>query len=218
MMRARKKVLLADDHRIILDGLRSLLESQAHLEVVGMAGNGREAVEMALELKPDLVILDISMPDLNGIDAAKQIRNALPDVKLIALSIHENLRYVSEMIQAGASGYLLKQCAFEELALCLRMVESGQFYLSPVISQVLVRDYLLNLSREGSDAFSLLSLREREVLQLLAEGNSVRQIADLLHLSVKTVETHRQNVMRKTGAHNLADLVRYAIREGITAV
>jgi len=211
-----KKVVLADDHRIMLDGLRSLLESQTKLKVVGCATSGREALNMVLELRPDLVIMDISMPDLNGIDATRQIKGALPKVKVIALSIHDNLRYVSEMIKAGASGYLLKQCAFEELALCLSMVEAGQFYLSPFISQRLLQDYLRSLPAEQKDPFNLLTGREREVLQLLAEGIGVKQIAGILNLSVKTVETHRQNVMRKIGAHSLAELIRYAIREGIT--
>jgi DNA-binding NarL/FixJ family response regulator len=212
-----KKIFLADDHQIILDGLSSLLEKQTNLQVIGTATSGRETIEKVQKLKPDILILDITMPDINGIDIAKQIKKSMPEVRIVALSIHQNLRYVSEMIKAGASGYLLKQCAFEELALCLRMVEADQLFLSPTISQTLVQDYLYRMANESENAFSLLSGREREVLQLLAEGTSAKQIAELLNLSVKTVETHRQNVMRKIGAHNLADLVKYAIREGITS-
>jgi DNA-binding NarL/FixJ family response regulator len=210
------RVFLADDHRIVLDGLRSLLENQAGLEVVGTAASGRETVSQVQQLKPDMLIIDVTLPDLNGIDATRQITQAMPEIKVIALSVHDNLRYVSEMMKAGASGYLLKQCAYEEVALCLRIVQSGQFYLSPLMYQSLLQDYLYNLPQEPEGAFVRLSPREREVLQLLAEGWGVRQIAKTLNLSGKTVETHRANILRKTGAGSIADLVRYAIREGIS--
>ena len=201
---------------MVLDGLRSLLENRTDLKVVGAATSGREAVRLALELDPDLVIMDIAMPDLNGIDAATQIKKARPHIKVVALSVHDNLRYVAEAVRAGASGYLLKQCAFEEMALCLNLVGEGHFYLSPIIAHDLVRECLVNLPRAQDSAFNLLSGREREVLQLLAEGKSAKQISEILHLSVKTVESHRQNIMRKTGVRNLADLVKFAIREGLT--
>lgn len=207
-------VLLADDHRILREGLRSLLEQQPDIRVVGEAGDGRAAVRLAKELSPDLVIMDIGMSGLNGVEATRQIREALPQTRVLALSMHSDRRYVRSMLTAGATGYLLKDSAAEELVQALRSLILGRAYLSPGITGVVLDEYLH--ADAMSQAADPLSLREREVLQLLAEGRSTSQIAAGLHVSVKTIETHRKRIMDKLGLHSIAELTRYAIREGIT--
>jgi DNA-binding NarL/FixJ family response regulator len=212
------RILLADDHRIVRDGLRALLEKEPDIEVAGEAENGRTIVDMVRKIEADMVIMDVGMPDLNGIDATRQIASIAPAVKVIALSMHSDKRFVSEMLRAGASAYLLKDCAFEELSSAVRVVLAGQVYLSPQVASPLIRDYVSRLSLEDSSAFTRLTPREREVLQLLGEGKSVKLIASQLNISVKTVETHRQQLMHKLDIGNLADLIKYAIREGLTSL
>ncbi len=211
------RVILADDHAIIRDGLRSLL-TQQKAEVVAEASNGRMAVEMTRQHRPDLVILDVSMPDLNGIEAARQIRADVPSVRIVALSMHSDRRFVAEMLRAGANGYLLKDCAFDELSKAIETILTGQIYLSSRITGVLVEDYMTRLTSDTPHMASDISAREREVLQLLAEGKTTKQVALKLHLSPKTVETHRHNIMRKLKIDNIAELTKYAIREGLTDI
>ena len=212
------RILLADDHKITRQGLRSLLEKQQDMEVVAEAENGREAVRLAGEMAPDVIIMDVTMPDLNGIEATKQILSLSPDIKIIALSMHSDSTFVTEMLKSGAAGYLLKDCAFEELTRAIRTVIDDKTYLSPSISGVVVEDYLQRLSKADFAAPDILSDREREVLQLMAEGNSTKQIALKLHISVKTVETHRRQIMSKLDIHTVAELTKYAIKKGHTSL
>jgi len=217
-MTIKIRILLADDHKIMREGLRSLLEKESDLEVVAEAENGRRAVQLTLKFKPHIVIMDISMPDLNGIEATRQIIGELPDVKIICLSMHSDRRFVAGILKAGASGYLLKDCAFEELVYAVRTVVANRTYLSPAIADIVVEDYLRQLSRPDSSVSSVLTPREREVLQLLAEGWSTKQIASHLHVSFKTIETHRRQIMDKLGVHSIAELTKYAVREGLTSL
>jgi len=210
------RILLADDHKIIREGLRKLLQDQPAMTVVGEAENGRRAVQLARELTPDVVIMDVTMPEMNGIEATTQIRSAMPSVKVIALSIHTDRRFVTQMFRAGASGYLLKDCAFEELARAIRTVMEGQAYLSPGIADVVVEGFLNGLAAEVGPAAPTLSGREREVLQLTAEGRTMKEIASALNVSVKTIETHRRQIMLKLGINSVAELTKYAIRQGLT--
>lgn len=212
------RIIIADDHAIVRNGLRSLIEHELDMEVIAEADNGRDAVRIALELEPDVVIMDIAMPDLNGIEATRQIITALPRIKIIALSMHADKRYVMEMLKAGASGYILKDNAYEELARAIRTVLKNHTYLSPQVTETVIGDYVqLALAANGS-VFSLLSAREREVLQLLAEGSSTVQIADCLSIGVKTVETYRQHIIEKLEIRSIAELTKYAIREGLTSL
>jgi DNA-binding NarL/FixJ family response regulator len=210
------RILLADDQAIIRQGLCSLLEKQPDIEVVGAADDGQKAIELVRELKPDIVIMDISMPNLNGIDATRKITGEPGNVKVIALSVHSSRRFVTEMLKAGASGYVLKECLFDELLDAIRTVRNGGTYLSPRITGVVVDDYVKRLSSEYRPEAPDLSPREREVLQLLAEGRSTKQIALHLHVSSKTVESNRRNIMDKLGIHSVAELTKYAVREGLT--
>lgn len=212
------RILLADDHKITRQGLRSLLDKQPDMEVVAEAEEGRTAVRLARELSPDVVIMDVSMPDLNGMEATRQIVGEFGGVKVIALSMHSDMLFVSEMLKSGASGYLLKDCAFEELARAIRVVVADKTYLSPAISGIVVGDYLNRLSKVDSTGSQLLTDREREVLQLMAEGKSTKQIALKLHISVKTVETHRRQIMSKLDIHTVAELTKYAVRKGLTSL
>jgi DNA-binding NarL/FixJ family response regulator len=213
------RVLIADDHKIMLAGLRSLLEKQTDFDVVGEAENGRKAVQMTQEKEPDVVVMDVSMPDLNGMEATVQIIDSLPETKVIALSMHSDKRFVMGMLKAGASGYLLKDCASQELANAILQVAGGKKYLSPEITGVVIDDFLQGASPDGvASVASKLSAREREVLQLIAEGWSTKQIASHLYVSIKTIETHRRQIMKKLDLHNIADLTKYAIREGLTSI
>jgi two-component system response regulator NreC len=212
------KVLLADDHQIMREGLASLLEKHPDLNVVGQAGEGRAAVRLAQELQPDVVVMDIGMPGLNGIEATRQIVAATPGVKVIALSVHAESPFVAGMLQAGAAGYLLKHNAAEELVRAVRLVVQGQTYLCPQIAGQVVEGFVGKGSPAGPSVFTVLSPREREVLQLYAEGKITRQIAALLHISPKTVEFHRRQIMDKLGYSSFADLIKYAIREGLATI
>ncbi len=210
------RILLADDHEIMRQGLRSLIEKEADLEVVAEAEDGRTAVTLARKLAPDVVVMDIGMKDLNGIEATRQILAESPRIKIIALSVHRDRRFVEEMLKAGASGYLLKEGAWADLTRAIEVVSSGQVYLSPPIADLVVSDFVRQSPQPDSSPFEVLSPREREVLQLLAEGRSTKEVAAYLHVSVKTVETHRLHIMRKLDMHSMAELTKYAIREGLT--
>ena len=212
------KVLLADDHKILREGLISLLKKQRDIELIGEAEDGREAVRKALKLKPDVVIMDIGMPELNGIEATKQIKAALPEVKVIALSIHSDKRFITSMLKAGALGYLLKDGAFNELVKAIDAVHNNKTYIGSGITDIIMEDYLRQINKDTSTSDSPLSDREKEVLRLLAEGNNAKEIASILNISPKTIETHRQHIMDKLNIHNLADLVKYAIQSGLISL
>jgi len=212
------KIVLADDHKIVRDGLRTLLEHEPDMEVIAEAEDGRTTVRLARELIPDLIIMDITMPDMNGIDATHDVMKDVPGVKVIALSMHSDRRFVTSMLEAGASGYLLKDCAFEELARAVRTVMDDQTYLSPKIADIIVSRYIKRSMSVESSAFSVLTQREREVLQLLSESMTTKEVAFHLNVSIKTIETHRRNIMEKLGVHTVTDLVKYAIREGLTTL
>jgi two-component system response regulator NreC len=210
------KVLIVDDHTIVRHGLSRSIQQQEDMEVVGQAGDGRAAVEMTKKVSPNVILMDVSMPYLNGIEATREILRECPDVRIIALSMHSAKRYVREMFRAGASGYLLKDCEFEELVQTIRLIAEGQTYISPSISQIVVENYAHRTPEERDNAFSVLTQREREVLQLMAEGNSTKQIAMRLFISPKTVEAHRLRIMNKLDIDNVALLTKYAIQEGLT--
>ena len=210
------KILLADDHTILREGLRSLIDGLPDMEVIGEASNGREAVQVAVQKRPDVVVMDVNMPDLNGIEATRQLLKELPDVKVIGLSMYSDKRFVAGMLSAGASGYMLKSNAFDELSSALKTVISGGVYLNPKVAAVVAGDYRERMLKEKRDIVHILTAREREVLQLIAEGRSSKDIASSLHVSEKTVHSHRQNIMEKLNLHSIAELTKYAIREGIT--
>jgi DNA-binding NarL/FixJ family response regulator len=210
-------ILLADDHQVVRQGLKSLLDRYPDLKVVGEAADGRTAVRLAKELSPDVVVMDIGMPDLNGIEATRQLAAGQPVTKIVALSMHADRRFASEMLKAGAKAYLVKDGAFEELADAIRTVMADRVYLSPRVAGTVVDD-LVHGESGGGSAFARLSPREREVLQLMAEGRATKEIAMDLHVSVKTVETHRRQVMEKLNLFSVAELTKYAIREGLTAL
>ncbi|MFI4913156.1 MAG: response regulator [Sedimentisphaeraceae bacterium JB056] len=212
------KILLADDHAIVRHGLGESIQQQDDMKVVGNASDGRMTVDLAFKLKPDIIIMDISMPLLNGFEAAREILHDNPDIKIIALSMHSSKRFVSEMLKAGASAYLLKDCEFEELLKAIRIVADGQTYLSPSISDVVIDNFVRSDDKDSSSVFSTLTQRERQVLQMIAEGNTTKQIANSLYISPKTVEAHRLNVMNKLEIDNVAQLTKYAIQEGLTSV
>lgn len=212
------KIILADDHRVMREGLRALLENEQDLQVIAEAGDGRTTIKLVHKLSPDLVVMDNIMPDLNGIEATRQIIAKNPRVKIIALSMHSNRRFVIEMLKAGASGYMLKDCAFEELINAIRFVLKGELYISPEIASVVLKDYMYKLPKDKSSIFLTLTNREREVLQLIAEGKATKVIAHHLGVSVKTIETHRQQIMNKLEIHSIAGLTKCAIREGLTSL
>ena len=214
----RIRIVLADDHHIVRDGLRSLLEEQEDMEVIAEAENGREAVALALRLRPDIVVMDVGMPDLNGIEATRQVCDGAPGTRVVGLSMHSDRRFVAGMLEAGASGYVIKDEAFEELARAIRAVREGRTFLCPAVAGVIVEDYLGRRAASQSAPARPLTPREREVLQLLAEGRSTKQTAGRLGVSVKTVETHRSHIMAKLGIRSVAELTTYAIREGLTSL
>jgi DNA-binding NarL/FixJ family response regulator len=211
------RVLLVDDHKMMRDGLRALLAGVPDIEIVGEASDGRTALDLVRTLAPDVVVMDVSMPDLNGIDATRRILAGGARTKVLALSMHVDRRFVTEMLNAGASGYLLKDCAFEELIHAIRTVAGNSTYLSPRITDIVLQDYVRRGPKNEDSALSVLTVREREVLQLLAEGRRTKEIASLLGVSVKTIETYRQQIMEKLEIRSIAELTKFAVREGLTS-
>ena len=210
------RVLLADDHKLIRAGLVLVVEQQPDLNVVGEADDGRQAVELAETLKPEVVVMDIGMPNLNGIEAARQITETRPETAVVMLSMHADEGYVLRALKAGARAYLLKDSATTDLAEAIRAVVEGKSFFSPAVSKVLLQDYMRKLRRTGAeDSYDLLSPREREVLQLVAEGKSNKEVATLLNLSTSTVETHRARIMQKLNLKGVPELILYAVRKGI---
>lgn len=210
------KVLLVDDHKIMREGISALLRKYSEFEVVGQAADGRQALEMASQLKPDIVIMDVGMPNLNGVEATKQLLSIAPEVKVMALSTHSDGAVVAKMIKAGVLGYMLKESAFEELIEGLNTLQEGRTFLCNKISKVVFSEYVgLVTNAKIMDGDGLTS-REREVLQLVAEGHTTKEIANILNLSTKTIDSHREHIMEKLGIRNIAGLTKYAIREGLT--
>ena len=212
------KILLADDHKLLREGLRALIEEQQNMTVIAEAENGRSAVQLSARLSPDIIVMDISMPGLNGIDATRRITAELPGVKVIALSMHADRNFVVEMFKAGAMGYLLKDCAFEELIRAINTVVANKAYLSAKLSDTMIKDYVNLFPGNNLSVFSALTNREREILQLLAEGKGTREISAGLNVSTKTVETFRRQIMKKLDIHSVAELTKYAIRAGLTSL
>ena len=209
------RLLIVDDHAVVRSGLRMMLENEADAEIVGEASSAAEAIEAAMRLKPNVILMDIGLPDLSGIDATREIKKRTPDVSIVALTIHEDEEYFFKMLEAGASGYVPKRAAPEELITAIRAAATGQVYLYPSLAKLLVRDFLDGGRAPGEQASSDLTDREQEVLTYLAEGASNEEIAASLVISPKTVARHRENIMRKLSLHSRSELVRYAIRKGI---
>ncbi len=205
------RILLADDHALVRQGFRMILEAQPDMEIVGQAGNGREAVELAEKLRPDVVIMDVAMPELNGIEATRRLGASLPRTRVLALSMHKDSMYVREILRAGARGYLLKDSGDADLVAAVRAVAKGEGYLSPGVSDAVLADY----RKHVTDPLDLLTSREREVLQMIAEGKTNKEIATALNLSVYTVEAHRGRIMEKLNLHSTSELVRFALRNGL---
>jgi two-component system, NarL family, response regulator NreC len=207
----RTRILLVDDHAVVRQGFKMILSAQPDMEIVGEAGNGREAVELAGQLKPDVVLMDVAMPELNGIEATRRLVAQDPHIRVIALSMHKDNVYVREILRAGARGYLLKDSGAGDLVTAIRAVASGESYLSPAVSNAVLDDY----RRHVTNPIDLLSSREREVLQMLAEGKTNKEIAVVLNLSVYTVDAHRGRIMEKLNVHSINELVRFAVRNGL---
>lgn len=210
-MKKRIRILLADDHKMVRQGFKLILESQDDMEVVGEAGNGREAVEKAEALHPDVVIMDVTMPELNGIEATRRLRVSTPHAHILAVSVHRDSIYVREIVRAGADGYILKESAHTDLFAAVRNVAQGNSYLSPEVAGAVLKDY----RRQATNPVDLLSPREREILQFIAEGMTNKDIAIRLSLSVYTVDGHRARILEKLGLHSIGELVRFAVRNGI---
>lgn len=207
----RIRILLADDHAVVRQGFKMILDAQPDMEIVGEAGNGREAVELVEELKPDVVVMDVAMPELNGIEATRRVASSVPHTRVIALSMHKDSVYVREVLRAGARGYLLKDSGAGDLVSAVRAVAQGEGYLSPAVSDAVLDDY----RKHVTNPIDLLSSREREVLQMLAEGKTNKEIAGVLNLSVYTVDAHRGRIMEKLNLHSINELVRFAVRNGM---
>jgi two-component system NarL family response regulator len=212
------RILLADDHQIMRDGLRAILAAEPGFQIVGEAENGRDAAAIARTLVPDVVIMDIGMPDLNGVEATRQIKADNPVVKVIALSMYADRGYVLGILEAGASGYVLKTGAYDELQRAVKAVIQGKTYLSPDVTQMVVDAQVRGPAQDGASPQTRLGPREREIVQLLAEGHTSPEIARRMHISTRTVETHRRNIMKKLDLHSVAELTKYAIREGLTSL
>ena len=212
------RVLLADDHRIVREGVRSLLDNEPDMEIVGEAEDGRQALELVSELLPDVIVIDITMPNLNGVDATRQIVQNFPNVKVIALSIHSSRAFVADMLKAGASGYVLKECSFDELVEAIRRVAAGGKYLSAKVEGVVVSDYVERLSKVDESPLDALTPREREVLQLIGEGKNTKEIATRVHVGIKAIEAIRRKIMEKLDAHSIAELVKISILGGLASL
>ena len=212
------RIILAEDHAVMRRGLRLVLEEQTDFQVVGEAGDGREAVALVEALKPDVAVLDITMPNMNGIEAARQISAKQPGVSIVVLSMHSDEGYVLRALKAGARGYLLKESPEADLIHAIRSVSQGKAFFSPAVSRMLVEDYVRQLQdKDIEDSYELLTQRERELLQLIAEGKSNKDVANMLNLSLYTVETHRGNIMEKLNLHSVPELILYAVRKGVIA-
>ncbi|MEI6775796.1 MAG: response regulator transcription factor [Chloroflexales bacterium] len=213
------RVLLAEDHTIVRKGLRSLLDAEVNIEVVGEADDGRQAIQKAQQFQPDVVLMDITMPVLNGLEATRQIKKLLPQIRVLVLTVHTSEEYIFQILQAGAAGYVVKQAAVEELIAAIMAVSQGNAFISPSVPENIIEEYSRQMNgMTAKDNYARLTDREREVLQLVAEGRSNREIAQMLHITTKTVEAHRSRVMEKLNIRSTADLTRYAIRRGIIAV
>ncbi|MCB1020125.1 MAG: response regulator transcription factor [Acidobacteria bacterium] len=211
-MTARKtRILLADDHQVVRQGFARILNGEEDMEVVGEASDGREAVQKAIELKPDIVIMDVSMPELNGIEATRRLQKDHPRIRVLALSMHKDNVFVREILRAGAAGYLLKDAIDDELLTAVRAVSGGEGYLSPSVSEAVLSDY----RKHVTDPIDLLSSREREILQMLAEGKTNKEVAQVLNISVYTVDAHRGRIMEKLNLHSIGEMVRFAMRNGL---
>ncbi len=212
------RIILADDHTILREGIRSLLENEIDMEIIGEAEDGHQAVKMAGQLKPDVVLMDIAMPRLNGLEATSQLKKLVPDAKILILTMHENEEYIRKVLAAGAMGYILKDAAARELLGAIRAVYRGEAVLSPAITRLVIEDYLRWGDLKTEESNDDLSEREREILQLIAEGNTNKQIADILCISVKTVQAHRSNLMNKLDLHDRGELIKYAIQKKIIEI
>jgi two-component system response regulator NreC len=212
------KIMIVDEHKILREGLSTLIAKQPDMEIVGEATDGREALDLADKLSPDLILMDVTMPNLNGIEATRKIKSKNSDIEIIALSLHSDRRYVLGMIDAGASGYLLKECAFEELVRAINTVMDKKKYLSPEISDILIEEYVKKNVQGKPTIYVKLTPREREILQLISEGKNTKEIARHLSISIKTVETHRRHIKKKLKVESVAELTKIAIKEGLTSL
>ena len=212
------KVLLADDHPILREGLRGLLERENDLEVADEAGTGNEAVQLACRLHPDVIIMDINMPDMNGIEATRRILAEDPAIRVLVLSLESDRRFIVEALESGARGYVLKDSFFEELATAIRTVAAGDTYLGPKITELIIKDYMKRIPDKTPLTFESLTTRERETIQLIADGRNSKEIAAEFGVSIKTIEVHRHNIMKKLNLYSIAELTKYAIREGLTSL
>ena len=209
------KILLTDDHKILRNGMRSMIDKEPDLEVVGEAENGITAVQMACDLNPDVVIMDIALPGINGVDATREILSKAPEIKVLALSTYSEKQFIFAMLKAGALGYLVKDCAFEELVSAVRSVVENKIYIAPKVLNIVVKEYLNHKSEELPKDDIQLTPRERDVLRLITKGRNTKEVASELYVSAKTIETHRQNIMNKLGIHNVAELTLYAVQIGL---
>ncbi len=213
---AKIKVLIADDHAVVREGIKLILSREQDIEIVGEAGNGREALDLVAKLKPQVVVMDISMPEMGGIEATKQVKETWPKINVLALTMHEDESYVFQLLKAGASGYVLKRGAAQDLVQAIRSAAKGEAFLYPSVARSVLQDYLKRIeSGDDRGRYDGLTGREREILALIAEGLSNQEIAQKLYISIKTVQTHRTHIMEKLDLHNRAQLVRYAIRKGL---
>lgn len=212
------KILIADDHGVFRQGMKALIDAEAEMQVIGEAADGQEVIQLARQLSPDIILMDIAMPNLNGVEATRLIIEETPNIRIIALSVHFDKCFVMEMLKAGASGYILKSCLFDEVLRAIRTVSAGDYYLSPTITDVVVDDYKYYMATVNKSAAIRLTPRERQVIQLLTEGKSTKQIALQLHVSSKTIDSNRREIMNKLGIFSVAELTKFAIREGLTSV